>query len=668
MSYNKEKKIKINSKNDFLLSKKKESPNLFDNLQREHSLEPKICQFCNNNDNLIQCIKCNNYYCLECIKQINYLQQIGENEYICQSCNKQEKSQKKKIKFFCFICGDIIKGKKNYNYLLNNIQKVDFKYNFLNRRIILSKEGEEIINKDGDSNIRICMICHIKYFYLIDNIMNKNSEKKKKNYIFEDNTNYIPKKKYDDKSQEKSKEINISENIKNDDNKQCIYNDLNISNLEKNNNNSISNNNNNNLNLDDLYNNLNLCNNIDVLNLNNNKLIIPNINNNLNIINDLNKKINSNSLNILLNLINNYSNFLIPNLELNNNINNFNILNKNNFLNSNLGNIFDNTNNFNNLNENNNHEKIKFNNQDSNEKIKKIKKKGNIENTFKDSSVLKEDNIYFFLYKLKDALWKFTKYVNFFEINNIYYNNSIISNIEAFSDIFEKIIDKLENDIKKNITTNNIDNLDNNNKNIGSESGNYNYYIKNILYVNESFKNKVNILRAYSDLKNQFLLILFKNIERLILKLSEFLSEEKVDEENETNKKNDNKNLNLLNQNSINQFNNTPQIKKNLNNNNIIFHNNIDNDNQYEPCLFDKSNYNSNNNQSFPLSNLPQITYNNINNNNMSVINNPELNFPHNINNNLQFELDHQQKLFNENPFLINKAFIDNYANNIKYY
>lgn len=180
MSYNKEKKMKINSKNDFLLSKKKESPNLFDNLQREHSLEPKICQFCNNNDNLIQCIKCNNYYCLECIKQINYLQQIGENEYICQSCNKQEKSQKKKIKFFCFICGDIIKGKKNYNYLLNNIQKVDFKYNFLNRRIILSKEGEEIINKDGDSNIRICMICHIKYFYLIDNIMNKNSEKKKK--------------------------------------------------------------------------------------------------------------------------------------------------------------------------------------------------------------------------------------------------------------------------------------------------------------------------------------------------------------------------------------------------------------------------------------------------------------------------------------------------------
>ena len=599
------KEIKINSKNDFLLGKKTESPNLFDNIKREHSLEQKICRLCNNNDNFIQCIKCNNYYCLACIKQIYYLQQIEENEYICESCNK--KSQKIKVKFFCFICGDIIKGKNNYNYLLNKIQKMDFKYNFLNKRIILSKEGEEIINKEGVSNIRICMICHTKYSYLINNIMKKKSENKNKNsnYIFEDNINYIPKRQYDDKSQEKNKEININENIKNDDNKQYIYNDLNIFNLEKNNNNYFSNNNNNNLSLDDLYNNLNLCNNIDTLylnNNNNNKLIMPNINNNLNIIDDLNKTSNSNSLNILLDLINNYNNFLIPNLELNNNI-----LNKNNFLNSNIENNIDNTNNFNNLNENNNHENNKFDNQDSKEKIKGNEKKGNIENTFRDNSVLKEDNFYFFLYKLKDVLWKFTKYINFFE-----------------------------------------------------------NYIKNILSLNESFKNKVNILRTYSDLKNQFLLILFKNIERLILKLSEILSEEKVDEENGTNKNNDNKNLNSLNQNSINQFNNTPQIKENLNDNNIIFHNNIDNGNQYKPSLFDKSYYNSNNNQSFPLLNLPQTTYDNINNNNISAINNPELNLPFNINNNLQFELNHQQNLFNGNPFLINKTFFNNYSNNIK--
>ena len=362
-----------------------------------------------------------------------------------------------------------------------------------------------------------------------------------------------------------------------------------------------------------------------------------------------------------MDLINNYNNFLIPNLELNNNI-----LNKNNFLNSNIENNIDNTNNFNNLNENNNHENNKFDNQDSKEKIKGNEKKGNIENTFRDNSVLKEDNFYFFLYKLKDVLWKFTKYINFFENNNIYYNNSIINNIEAFSDIFEKIIDKLKNDNKNILIFNNIDNLDNNNRNIESESGNYNYYIKNILSLNESFKNKVNILRTYSDLKNQFLLILFKNIERLILKLSEILSEEKVDEENGTNKNNDNKNLNSLNQNSINQFNNTPQIKENLNDNNIIFHNNIDNGNQYKPSLFDKSYYNSNNNQSFPLLNLPQTTYDNINNNNISAINNPELNLPFNINNNLQFELNHQQNLFNGNPFLINKTFFNNYSNNIK--
>ena len=381
--------------------------------------------------------------------------------------------------------------------------------------------------------------------------------------------------------------------------------------------------------------------------------------------NDLNKQQNIskelNSLNSLLNLINSQNNFSLPNLDQNNGTNNLHTLNQNNnnnldnnIVNNNekLNNITDlniHLNNLNNIKEKNNDlfsdlkiENIESNNDEDIEKSKDSNDENEnneiIENIIKESLILKEDNIYFFLYKLKDVLFQFTKYIVFFENNNYHYNKTIIKNIETFSDIFERIIERLKSDIKNKLGINVLDNVDpktlldnkKKNKNINEKinvNDSYDYYITYVLSVNESFKSKIKALKTYSDLKNNFLSVLFKNIERLILKLSEILCDDKPIEKEETQKKENKEiqSLNNQNNNSNIQFNNNPpQLNVNLLDNNRLFQNNLDN--QYTPNLLDIPYYN--NNHSLYVPNISQILQNNNMNNNLSLINNHNLNYP----------------------------------------
>ncbi len=744
MSNNKDKEMKNNVKNNFsLLGKKTESPFLPDS-KLDHPLDKKQCQLCNNNNNLIQCIKCYNYYCFECIKQIYHFQKKGENGYICEDCKKNEKFQKIKRNFFCFICGEVIGGKKKSCYLINKLQKLDFKNQFTKKGILIFEEEEKIINKEGFSIIRICNKCYLKYYELIEKILKSHldikeqkNKKQKSTSIIDEFANYILKKnyndlnnyftfkyanddldeKFDEMHKEKNKDNDNSDDSKseiNNDNDSNLYDDLNLFNFDKCLNNSshflnlksTSKNINNNVNKKNLNNNLNLNKNKDIFNLKINKSIMPNINNNLNNIYDLNKQSKElNSLNSLLNLINSQNNFSLPNLDQNNGTNYLHTLNQsnnnnldNNIVNSNeklnnTNNLNIHLNNLNNIKEKNNDlfSDLKFENNESNndEDIEKSKdsndeKENNeiIENIIKESLILKEDNIYYFLYKLKDVLFQFTKYIVFFENNNYHYNKTIINNIETFSDIFERIIERLKSDIKNKLGINVLDNVDaktlldnkKKNKNINEKinvNDTYDYYIRYVLSVNESFKSKINALKTYSDLKNNFLSVLFKNIERLILKLSEILYDDKPADGEESQKKENKEIQSLNNQNNnsnIQLNNNPPQLNLNLMDNNRLFQNNFDN--HYTPNLLDIPYYNNyNDNHPLYMPNISQILQNNNINNNLSLINNHDLNYPNIFNNNFQFDFNHQHNLFDANTLLmnnVNKAYIDKNIQNIK--
>ena len=194
----------------------------------------------------------------------------------------------------------------------------------------------------------------------------------------------------------------------------------------------------------------------------------------------------------------------------------------------------------------------------------------------------------------------------------------------------------------------------------------YDYYLDYILTVNDSFKIKLKVMKIYNDLKNTFFLILFKNIENLLLKLSEYATEEQI----------------KLNSQSV-----KPQVLNEINKN--IF--------QFDPSQLNMNIYNNmpqkNNNNIFnqpipPLTNLPNFNYNSqpyiprmppINiNKDFPIINNNEqqmkLNYPGNIPNifnmNSKFPINNELNGLPINPLILqsikNKTNIDNNNHNNK--
>lgn len=731
--------IKLND-NDHLLGKKKEFLFFISNLKLDnHQSCQKICQFCNTNVNLIQCKKCCNYICLGCIKQIYHFQNydLKENDYTCENCCKKEKITKKKKEFFCYICGQNIGGKNKYNYLVNKKQKLDFNYEFSNRCILLSEENEEIVNKQNDySIIRICNKCHIAYSDLVENILSKNMEniniqKERKTNIFNKLSNAVSKKEgdinilnekndeLDDKNDNIEVEISNKDSYINNENGEKLYEKevneelLNIFNNMK----RFDNNSSKGKNRSKSYNKNSFTNsknnkNMDFLNMIINKSILPSFNSNyLNMydFNNLQYSYKDTKQNNFSNMINNYNNAgsLLPNLtknnskqfynlnispelkknnnnnNLENNIFNFNVSKNNNLNNSNiylncLNNINEKINNLYNKFEN---KKIQTNQSNIFEKSDKNFLFDNIDKSVYlnlNGNIYSEDNIYFYLYRLKDALSHLRKYIVLFENNNFHYNNSILDNIEILANILSDIIKKIKNDIKnKNIFDNsekteytneheskkeneninisiNLNEKDKSEKKEGKKEESYEYYLKYVLNVNESFKNKIKILKIYTELKNNFLTILFKNIERLILKLSEIICDEPGElQKNEFFKTEEKEFKSSNNKNNLRfQFNNPPNININLLNNNKTFQNNNNFFNHYTPTILDLPNYDFK--QSSYGENMPQIL--NSNNINRNISKTPEhkfkLNCPNVINNNFKYDLTTHQNGFGINPEL----------------
>lgn len=731
--------IKLND-NDHLLGKKKEFLFFISNLKLDnHQSCQKICQFCNTNVNLIQCKKCCNYICLGCIKQIYHFQNydLKENVYTCENCSKKEKITKKKKEFFCYICGQNIGGKNKYNYLVNKKQKLDFNYEFSNRCILLSEENEEIVNKqNGYSIIRICNKCHIVYSDLVENILSKNMEniniqKERKTNIFNKLSNAVSKKEgdinilnekndeLDDKNDNIEVEISNKDSYINNENGEKLYEKevneelLNIFNNMK----RFDNNSSKGKNRSKSYNKNSFTNsknnkNMDFLNMIINKSILPSFNSNyLNMydFNNLQYSYKDTKQNNFSNMINNNNNAgsLLPNLtknnskqfynlnispelkknnnnnNLENNIFNFNVSKNNNLNNSNiylncLNNINEKINNLYNKFEN---KKIQTNQSNILEKSDKNFLFDNIDKSVYlnlNGNIYSEDNIYFYLYRLKDALSHLRKYIVLFENNNFHYNNSILDNIEILANILSDIIKKIKNDIKnKNIFDNsekteytneheskkeneninisiNLNEKDKSEKKEGKKEESYEYYLKYVLNVNESFKNKIKILKIYTELKNNFLTILFKNIERLILKLSEIICDEPGElQKNEFFKTEEKEFKSSNNKNNLRfQFNNPPNININLLNNNKTFQNNNNFFNHYTPTILDLPNYDFK--QSSYGENMPQIL--NSNNINRNISKTPEhkfkLNCPNVINNNFKYDLTTHQNGFGINPEL----------------
>ena len=731
--------IKLND-NDHLLGKKKEFLFFTSNLKDDnHQSSQKICQICNTNVNLIQCKKCCNYICLGCIKQIYHFQNydLKENEYTCENCSKKEKGTKKKKEFFCYICGQNIGGKNKYNYLVNKKQKLDFKYEFSNRCILLSEENEEIVNKrNGYSIIRICNKCHIAYSDLVENILSKNMEniniqKEKTTNIFNKLSNTVSKKEgdinilnekndeLDDKNDNIEVEISNKDSYINNENVEKLYEKevneelLNIFNNMKrfDNNSSKGKNRSKSFNKNSFTNSKNNKN-MDFLNMNSNKSILPSFNSNyLNMydFNNLQYSYKDTKQNNFSNMISNYNNAgsLLPNLTKNNSKQFYNVnispeLNKNNNNNNLENNIFNfNVSKNNNLNNSNiylnclNNINEKINNLYNKFENKKIQTNQsnifeNIDKNFLFDSINKsgylningniysEDNIYFYLYRLKDALSHLRKYIVLFENNNFHYNNSILDNIEILANILSDIIKKIKYDIKnknffdnsdktentneheskkenENININiNLNEKDKGEKKTEKKEESYEYYLKYVLNVNESFKNKIKILKIYTELKNNFLTILFKNIERLILKLSEIICDEPGElQKNEFFKSEEQDFKTSNNKNNLRfQFNNPPHLNINLLNNNKTFQNNNNIFTHYTPTILDLPNYDFK--QSSFGEKMPQIL--NSNNIHRNVSKTPEhkfkLNCPNVINNNFKYDLTTHQNGFGINPVL----------------
>ena len=577
-------KEKIYEKEQILLGKKTESQNFVNNLLDNNNPHENKCKICGNNNNLIQCLKCSNYYCKESIKQIGHINinKLKENEFICPNCQNNDilkKKRKESSGSTCYICGIKYDDKNISNIDINSEEKNSIKNDFLNKGISLVEKEEDLINENNINwSIKICNNCQNNE--LIGKILDKKKLPKKhiKNNIIDELANIISKDKGEtnifnildiksenssdniNENKEKEKQINEKEimeiNDQNEQKKKKIQ--INITNEDKNNKNNINNINEscenqkldlqniieNNLFIKDLNdnneNNKNLfrinkndCINSNLNSLFNSNLVERNINTFLNI-NPNNQNPSTKNINpLLFNINNNIPPNLIDISNLNNNINTFHDIN----LLNNAKNQINNINNLKTINsttkyQNNNNMKVLNQNipEDKNNMISFIQNLNNNNNNLGNNIINYDINQ-----------------------NNL---NNYTSNLSNISDGINKLIglDEIKNinNIQPNINDNNIkqDNyfqLNNNNSN------NLNLNINNNLIggVNNEIKATINKisedLYSFDNNNIENNLNILNNIQSLTATFTKIVNEENKSKNNkQNNNENNKKELNNL--------------------------------------------------------------------------------------------------------------------------
>ena len=708
----KEGKEKDSKKLFFLLGRKSEPSTLLNKDRNELPITKNKCQLCKNKNNLVQCMKCFNCFCIDCIKKKNHYKNdiFMENGYICENCNKRESPESKKQnndKFVCFICKTTIKGNNMHNYLVTEKQKQFFKNKSFNNCILLDEKDENIKKEENElSIISICNKCYLNHSELVDIILKEsiqntfqknekeNNSNKKLNEDLNKNIfnilNYCTDDKNDENQEVKNIEIqsqdlklDLNNKIRDNNKKKAKEKKLNNKEIDKedyiqqlleinslkNPNDSNTNDINNNNEFEELLklylnplnrkkNNSN-SNKNNFLNLNNLKNLFEDINVENNFPNNLNKNESLYpSLNIDKNIENQFSNINIsPNSSEDNNLGNI-FCNYDFLLNNYMNNFNDIEKKINNLNYNDNNLKKQSNNKEENKNLyekpnSKEKEKKENNNNENDPFIM-----YYSLYKTKESLSQIAQYLNKFEDNNIESNFSILSNIDILAGIFSTLINKMKNANKNNLKnknnknennikindndsnsindTNNINRNDNKSENIELNDNIYEYYLNDILLINDSFKNKFEAIKLYSNIKNLFLSVVFKNIEIFILKMSLIKGKREIIEQSQQSKKQSSNWSQTQNNSNINDYN---QFFNNNPLNMSILNNIFEQRNKFSPSKMPIFNQ-PNNNYHYPSSYFsglpPLMQYNNINNN-LPIYNIPEpepkLKFDGNINN-----------------------------------
>ena len=588
------------------LSKKTESSILPDNSIPQQNKEQNKCENCKKKYNLFKCIKCLHYFCSKCIKQLIYYKRrrIKRNEFICENCGKNDIFREKKNihNLFCFICGAFIGEKNKYEYLVTPEQKAEFENELIDKCFIYNEKLKENQNENnGIEIIRICIKCNLFYSELINRVLNKKSDSFDMNNMDEDILNNIFNKK---------NELHFLDTLLKNDNNNNNYKNNSLQEMK-----NILRNHKNNQNLmEECMNNYNIKDLLEVDNLiykdffnkdsfkkyceanellnktnisrnNNNINFFNNKSNNQNINNFFNPNNNQNSSD--MNILNNFSNYITslnkntPDLMSYSQINNENKFNSQNIPQNLVNNIFNqgfNTKN-NKLNDLNEPFKYKENpNDKKNAKKENENMNGNPEEKENNNDT---KHLYYFIYKMRNALNQITEYLSIFQNNNNDYNNTVLNDVESLTIIFSKIISKMKYD--KNNENNNGNNTDkeNNsqekinftkeiNKNIDKEKENDVNDSKKDLNVTENNKDKDNI----DNIENN---IIVSNDNKNIIGVIEQnnLGEKKknnIDVNNIINndiKNIENKDCNekINNQNEIKDNNKENEVKKDMNEN-----------------------------------------------------------------------------------------------------
>ena len=417
---------------------------------------------------------------------------------------------------------NIISHKKKNNLNLNNLNKEKYynpNKNAIQQKINLIQKNEEIKSKLNNSNVNKNFIQNTNdnklFLNAINNYNNENIENIIQNYDIIKN----------DMKEKKNKEsLNDFNNQNNKNNIQNINNCINsIKNIENNFNLKLIDNNDliipnfncdSNSNSNDKFNfnlnkNQNIFNNIDFLNyINNlNSLKLPlnqNLNeNNINNINNINQIDNKNIINNLNQIPDNKNgNFEYDISQINKNINTNNYLNE-------LNNLHKNINKFIELNE-----------------------IGNLQSNLNNQNINQNNFLFYITNNYKNLKIMLEQISNHLILNDNYnFENSlsILNNIEILINIFSRVSslrknernknneiqnEKL-NEIKENKTIKKEEIINENN----DESKKFENYINSMLKINKNIKNKLLLIKTYNEIKNLYVLTLFKNIEILISKL-----------------------------------------------------------------------------------------------------------------------------------------------------
>ena len=381
--------------------------------------------------------------------------------------------------------------------MVTSEQKLDFENELTNKRISLEEKLEEQNDKQDIGVIRICFKCSLLYSELINRVLDKKTD------IDDDiNINDINK----DELLNKKKDINLLDPLfnNNSDNNICKENTLqelknillNHSNFSKKIDNETMNNfiikellEDNNFIFKDFINKdilkcpenngfLNNKSNIDASNDNYkvneinlcNEKINPQNNNNNNFLNNEFLNHNNNTQNFFgdFGILKNYTNYMnslnnnIPfDLNLNSSLNNSKTFYNQN-IQQNLGNnIFHERFNFNKMNDSIFEDLNKnFIDKNFNAKLNIEKDNLNIIGKANENHNDNPNNIYHFIYQMRNALNQITEYLTIFENNNNDYNNSILDDIESLTVIFSRIISKMKFEYKDDKT--NKENIGNN--------------------------------------------------------------------------------------------------------------------------------------------------------------------------------------------------------------